>query len=168
MIDRFKYGNKFTTIFLFDALPPTKMLLMQRGPARDIFPNAWTGPGGKIDDGETQSENAPRELGEETSPSLTPELTEFARLIINGDRVVCYFTGVTPFGEPPTSNEGTLHWVPLAEVLEREVVPTTLIVLRQWSARGWSPEPFTVKCTRKPGDLNAPAENVTVSPGLVW
>ena len=168
MLENFEY--KATAVFLRDQMHPRRLLMMRRGEDRALAPSRWTGPGGKFDDGETEAACASRELGEETNPPLRPALRPIGRLIINGKRLVSLFTGTAEAGLPPTSNEGELHWVPIEEVFNRDILPTTRRFLQEWASRGWTDsKPFTMKCTRDGDDnVDAPVQEAVILEGLVW
>lgn len=141
-------SEKYTTIFLFDAIQPKKLLLLKRGPNRKFAPNLYTGLGGKVEDGEKQQQCAIRELHEEASLTNI-QLTEFARLVINGTKVLYQFFGVYPEESTPDCSEGQLEWVPLEQVFSKDIIPTARMFLSEWCNRNWSTRPFTMLLNRE-------------------
>jgi hypothetical protein len=42
----------------------------------------------------------------------------------------------------PTSADGTLEWVSTNKILNKNIIPTTLAMLKQWQSQNFSPTPF--------------------------
>ncbi|MGE5654953.1 MAG: NUDIX domain-containing protein [Bacillota bacterium] len=111
-------------------------LLMKRSPERKIAPNVWSCVGGHM---EPQELNDPlaaclREIHEETGISQDHIFNlELRYLIIRRAKDVIrqnyiYF-GATDVSELTATNEGTLHWIPESELLDREFTQTFAAML---------------------------------------
>lgn len=140
--------NKWNVVFLLDGNPPTKVMLLKRSPNKKFAPNFYTGTGGKVEESDNSVlDSAYRELQEETGVTEV-QLTEIARVIVNHDKVLYYFEGIYPQHELPQSNEGTLEWVEVDKILEKEIIPDTKMMLTEWQKRNFSLEnSFTLYLT---------------------
>jgi 8-oxo-dGTP diphosphatase len=135
--------NSWNVIFLTDQNPPTKVVLLKRSPDKKFAPNYYTGVGGKVEKGETILESAYRELQEETG--LTGiELTQFAKAVIDNTYFLYYFRGTYSKMSLPHSDDGELEWVNTPNLLQKEIIPTTLEVIHYWSKRNFAIQPFTI------------------------
>ena len=118
------------------------LLLLKRGPHRRVFPNKYNGVGGHIERGEDPTTSAIREILEETG--LRVKNTRL-RGIINIDAgqdtgiMLFVYTGEALSRDVVQSDEGTLEWVPLDEVQNKELVEDLPLLLR----RVFGPEPFS-------------------------
>src|SRR4051812_4734385 len=98
-------------------------LLMLQKPRRGWY----VAPGGKVERGESLCEAVMREVSEETGLTIAePDLRGVFTIILqeNGqlvDHWMLYsFYAEVPTGEPNTViDEGTLHWVPIADLPNR-------------------------------------------------
>lgn len=141
--------TNYTVVFLRDASPPGKLLLLRRADHRLFAPGYYTGPGGKIEDGESAAQGAVRELEEETGITEL-DLTEFSRLMVNGEDSVHYFTAQYTPGPLPACPEGQLEWRPISDIDNLKIIKTTYFVLQEWRTRGFLSEyPFTVRVERE-------------------
>jgi 8-oxo-dGTP diphosphatase len=114
-----------------------QLLLLRRAPWKKLFPNRWTGLGGKVEPHELADPTAAalRELFEETD--LRPEeVSSFrprrALLMHKPDEgLLCllYFTGQTASHRVPACNEGTLAWVAPPELASLDVIDNSAAVL---------------------------------------
>lgn len=150
-----KEQKAWTVIFLVDGSPVTKVVTLQRAPAKSFAPGYYTGIGGKLGDipgleDETPLEGAYRELNEETEGEVNKEnikLTELARCIYDSGLILHYFWGVYEGIQPPHINpdDGTLYWISTEELFDRDIIPTTEAVCREWQKRDFKVDtPFTV------------------------
>ena len=139
-----KTMNVWNVIFLLNKNPPTKILFLKRSPTRTFAPNLYTGVGGKVEEKETLLESAYRELEEETGITNVT-LEHFAKVVIDREDVLHYFQGIYPnIPKLPNSNEGTLEWVPAEQVFDKDIIPTTLEMLKYWQSQNWNSKPFTL------------------------
>jgi 8-oxo-dGTP pyrophosphatase MutT (NUDIX family) len=126
----------WNVIFLLDNTPPTKILMLQRANNKRFAPGMYTGIGGKIEPGETFLDSAYRELQEETGLTNVT-LKQFAKVFIDDTEQLIYFWGV--FQDPlPPSEDGELEWVSTTEVLNKNIIPTTFEMLKQWQSQDFS------------------------------
>lgn len=149
-------AKRWTVIFLVDDNPPRKIGLLQRAADKSFAPNWFTGLGGKIGDlagseNETPLESAYRELEEETLGKVTKKnikLVEFARYIYQGtDLKLYYFWGKYPKERLPTvgQDEGSFKWMEITEIFDREIIPTTREVCKEWAKRNFQTDkPWTI------------------------
>ena len=161
------FEEKFTTIFLIDAIRPAKILLLKRSADKKIAPNLYTGTGGKIELGENQLEGARRELKEETG--LEVPIQEFGRVVINKDKkILCQFFGLYDSENLPDCTEGTLEWVLVDDLDSKNIIPTAKIFLNAWAKRAWQTgTPFTMNVVRADAkDINSPIYSIDIVDGL--
>ena len=122
--------DTYTVIFLLDATPPTKLLLLKRASTKAFAPNWHTGVGGKVEEGETVITSAYRELAEETGLSDI-QLNPLATCTIEDYDTLAYFWGLYE-GDAPACDEGDLFWVQIDDLFNYNIIPTTHTVLREW------------------------------------
>lgn len=136
--------HQWNVTFLMDAVPPRSIVLLRRAATKEFAPNLYTGIGGKVEPGETVLQSAYRELAEESGiTGLT--LTEFIRCVRDGIDTLHYFWGTYPVGPLPASDDGTLEWVRTDDLFTKDLIPTTLLVCKQWAGRSFFVDaPFTV------------------------
>lgn len=121
-----------TLIFVTSVNPATgseEMLLIKGAPTKRLWANKYNGIGGHIEAGEDFLAAAHRELAEETGLA---NVDLILRGLINiavqpdGDAPsgvgVLIFTGHTASREIAASDEGGLHWIPLADLVSRPLV----------------------------------------------
>lgn len=131
--------EQFSVVFLGDQKPPKKLILLRRALGR-YGGDLCTGIGGhrnpKIDN--TIKDTAVRELGEEVPAYAGVSLIEFARAVINGKKGLAYYWGLVDItGELPKveGDEGVLELVPVEALVDQNIFPTTIPVLREWEVR---------------------------------
>ncbi len=103
------------------------VLLIQRPPDASLFPGMVNGVGGHVERGEDVLSSARREVREETGLDV-PDLS--LRCLLHVDEgvnrpgvIVFVFVGHTDRRDVTASDEGALHWVPLARVGELNLMP---------------------------------------------
>lgn len=133
--------TSWNVIFLIDQNPPTKIVLLKRAPSKKFAPYMYTGIGGKIEAGETELESAYRELKEETGIGDV-DLKQFAKVIIDKKDQLVYFLGIYTSDSLPHSDDGNLEWVPTNGILNKNIIPTTLEMIKQWKSQNFSIQPF--------------------------
>lgn len=139
-------------------------LLMHRAPDRKFLPNAWSGVGGGVERGEHEDPQAAclREIEEETGIPAT-QIRDFRlRYIILRRRGDCISHSYIYFGETDaepsvTTPEGTLHWVPEGQLLDRAFSATFGAMLRHYL---YTPDPERV--------MMGCAENDNGACRMVW
>ena len=118
-------------------------LLMKRSEQKRIAPNVWSGVGGHMEQHELNNpyEACCREIEEETGITgddiKSLELLYIIVRMKNADEIYhtyVYF-GETMKTETIQTDEGTLHWIPEGELLDREYTKTFAAMLRHYTAR---------------------------------
>ena len=111
-----------------------RLVLLHRAEWKKFAPGRWTGIGGKLEDEEIAEPalGALRELREETGLTLD-NLSDWrfvADIVDPGAEVrLVYYAAVFANEQLPPCNEGTLHWVPLADYATYDVIENTRVVL---------------------------------------
>lgn len=151
------------TAFLWSG---SDVLLMRRSASRAFHPGLWAGVGGHIEPHEISAPDTAclREIAEETGIT-SKDLTEFRLRYIflrqRGTEIrqqYVYF-GVSRTRQLLATSEGELHWVPEAELFDRELVPTTRLLLQHYM-RNRSVEPNVIWVGVLDGtDSKSPAVN---------
>lgn len=104
---------------------------------------------------------ATRELFEETGIRGV-ELKEFARTIFSSI-ILHYFWGRYKKKSLPQCNEGDLEWKNIAEILNLDIIPSTKLVLEEWSKRGFAIDrPWTMWMSGKSNKVTG----VTLNPRI--
>lgn len=134
--------QSWNVIFLLDQKPsPSKIVMLKRSATKKFAPGMYTGIGGKVEPNETLLKSAYRELAEETGLTSI-NLQQFAKVIIDESEELVYFWGIYTPTNLPKSNEGTLEWVPLSMVLDKDIIPTTKKMLQKWQSQDFDLQPF--------------------------
>jgi len=101
------------------------ILLMKRAPHKRVFPNRYNGVGGHIERDEDPYTSARREIHEETG--LTVDKLDL-RAVYNIDTgeatgiVLFVFVAMSSSRDVVGNGEGTLHWIPRADVMSLDLV----------------------------------------------
>jgi 8-oxo-dGTP pyrophosphatase MutT (NUDIX family) len=127
----------WNVIFLLDKIEPSKILILKRSPTKSIAPNMYTGIGGKVEENETLYESAYRELYEEADIKDI-KLMHFADIIISNYKLIAYFGGYYDWNKNIKCNEGDLEWTSVKDVLSKNIIPSTKLVLLEWIKRSYS------------------------------
>ncbi len=146
---------KYTVIFLVDQIPPSNILLLKRAATKSFAPGYYTGIGGKVGDqpefaNETALEGAYRELKEETlgtHSKVNTQLIEYARFIYVHGLTIHYFVGVShdyPTLPKISSSDGFLEWIPINNLLNYDIIPTTKLICEFWQQNKYHLIPFTI------------------------
>ncbi|MDR3310811.1 MAG: NUDIX domain-containing protein [Oscillospiraceae bacterium] len=116
-------------------------LLMKRAANRKIAPGLWSGPGGHLEPHELNEPRSAclREVMEETGISAEHISDLRLRYIIlrrRGDSIRQHYVyfGATDAVEFADCGEGTLHWIPEAELFKREFTETFEAMLRHYTS----------------------------------
>lgn len=165
-----KILDEYTAVFLADTYPPTKIVLLKRASFKKIFPNLYTGIGGKQEPEDKDiHQTALRELKEETD--VRTEITQFAKCIVQGDhaRILNFYFGLYNNDVLPECNEGDLEWVFVDKLLDKEIISTTVKVIEEWQKRGFKTEKpwtFVMNETQKDGKIES-LEVITLQEKLI-
>jgi len=137
-------------------LIPRVLIFIRRGPlilllkgaaTKRLWANQYNGIGGHIEPGEDVLSAAQRELLEETS--LTADLWLCGTVVVetgeNPGIGIYVFTGECPHGDPQASAEGTLEWLPIADVSDLPVVEDLPVVLSRIRKMKPGDAPFSAR-----------------------
>ncbi len=122
-----------SVVFLFSP-DAARVVLLCRAAWKSFAPLRWTGIGGRLEGDEvhTPATGALRELREETGLTLA-DLRDWrfvADIADPGAQVrLVYFTAVFAAEQLPPCNEGTLHWVALADYPRCDLIENTRVTL---------------------------------------
>lgn len=114
-----------------------RVLLLRRASWKKLFPNRWTGLGGKVEPEELGDPlaSAQRELFEETDlrPDELRDLRIQRALLMEkpDEGLLCllYITGRTISARVPSCNDGSLAWVEPAALPDLDLIENTAAVL---------------------------------------
>lgn len=124
------------------------VLLMKRAPHKRVFPNRYNGVGGHLERDEDPLSGAIREISEETGLTVRDVRLCGVHNIDTGGAggiLLLTFTAVSDTREIRVeSSEGTLHWVPVAEVLALDLVEDLPQILPRVLAMRPGDPPFYV------------------------
>jgi 8-oxo-dGTP diphosphatase len=101
------------------------VLLMKRGAHKRVFPNRFNGVGGHIERDEDLISGARREILEETGLTVHDVRLRAVYNIDAGEAtgiLLFVFTALSESRHVSASIEGTLHWIPRAEILNLDLV----------------------------------------------
>lgn len=108
------------------------VLLMKRAPHKRVFPNRYNGVGGHIERDEDALTSLRREVLEETGLRVTDARLCAIYNIDTGESsgiTLFVFTAISPTRDVVANLEGTLHWIPRADVYALDLVEDLPIIL---------------------------------------
>ena len=122
-----------SVVFLFSP-DAARVVLLHRAAWKSFAPLRWTGIGGRLEGAEITepATGALRELREETGLRLSDlSAWRFVADILDAGAEVrlVYFTAVFAEEQLPPCNEGTLHWVALADYPRYDIIENTRAAL---------------------------------------
>ena len=124
------------------------VLLLRGAPNKRIWANRYNGVGGHIEKGEDVYSAARRELIEETG--LSPdELRLVGTVTVDAGEetgiAIYVIRGECPEGEPKSSEEGSLEWVPVSEIEKLELVEDLPILIPRVLSHQITDPPFAAR-----------------------
>jgi 8-oxo-dGTP diphosphatase len=109
------------------------VLLMKRAPHKRVFPNQYNGLGGHIERDEDPYQSAIREIKEESGLDVHDVRLRAIHNIDSGQStgiMLMVFSAQSNSREiTVTSDEGTLHWMPIAQLSEYDLVEDIPLIL---------------------------------------
>jgi len=133
-----------TLIFL---IREDSVLLLKGAPTKRIWANKYNGVGGHVERGEDIISSAKRELLEETGFSTDLRLVGTLQVDVEPEAgiSVYIFTGESVKGDPHPSEEGSLDWIPFAELEQYPLVDDVVILLNKIRAMDMESPPFSAR-----------------------
>ncbi len=133
-----------TLIFL---MREDSVLLLKGAPTKRIWANKYNGVGGHVERGEDIISSAKRELLEETGLSAELRLVGTLQVDVEPEAgiSVYIFTGESTKGVLHPSEEGSLEWIPFAELEQYPLVDDVVILLNKIRAMDAESPPFSAR-----------------------
>jgi len=134
-----------------------KVLLMKRAPHRRVFPNKYNGLGGHIERDETPIQGAIREIKEESGLDVdNVKLCGVHQVDTNQETGILLFTFTATTSNPDitvTTDEGTLEWIPIADVTQVDLVEDLTEIIPRALAMQPHDVPYFVHVSYDESDL---------------
>ncbi len=122
------------------------VLLLKGSPNKRLWANLYNGVGGHIEQGEDALTAANREFTEETGLKAVDLRLCGTITVDTGERTgigIYVFRGGCTGGEPKSSPEGTLEWVPFSDIHALNLVEDLYVLLPRVLASGPRTPPFS-------------------------
>ena len=123
------------------------VLLLKGAATKRIWANKYNGVGGHVERGEDVLSSAKRELDEETGLSANLRLVGTLLVDVEPATGICVyvFTGECLDGEPRSSEEGRLEWLPFDELDNFPLVEDVAMLLERIRSMGVGEPPFSAR-----------------------
>lgn len=123
------------------------VLLLKGASTKRIWANKYNGVGGHVEQGEDVLSSAMRELDEETGLSANLRLVGTLQVDVEPTMGICVyvFTGEAKEGEPRSSAEGTLEWIPFEDLDQYSLVEDVSILLERIQKMNADSPPFSAR-----------------------
>lgn len=132
------------------------VLLMKRSPHKRVFPNQYNGLGGHIERGEDPLAGARREIREEAGLDVREVRLRAVNHIDAGKTsgiLLFVFTAISDTREVTANDEGTLHWIRIADVSALDLVEDLPVLLPRVLSMGETEPPLFIHVSYDEDDV---------------